>query len=186
LQNLTGTRFQHVPYRGSAPAMQDLVAGPDRHDVRRAVDHSGRRCVLDDKAYAVMAKSRFGDGTRHPNGREAGLPGFYVSNWFALWAPKAHLDVIARLSGAIVDALADPSVRLRFADLGFDVPPREQQTPEPSPLFTIRERKMVANPQWRRTSRGVTAAAGTFHHCRYGNARRFNICSESFSSVMLH
>jgi tripartite-type tricarboxylate transporter receptor subunit TctC len=66
-----------------------------------------------------------------PMADEAGLPKFFFSSWTALWVPKGTpKDVIAKLNTAAVDALADPAVRRRLADLGQDVPPREQQTPE--------------------------------------------------------
>jgi len=66
-----------------------------------------------------------------PTVDEAGLPGFYASPWFAFWAPKGvPRDVIDKLNAAVVDALADTAVRSRLANLGVEVPPREQQTPE--------------------------------------------------------
>ncbi len=62
---------------------------------------------------------------------EAGLPGLYVSVWYGIWAPgKTPRDVVARLNSAIVAALADSTVRRRLAELGQEIPPREQQTPE--------------------------------------------------------
>ena len=83
-----------------------------------------------------MAKSRLASAPDIPTVDDGGLPGFYVTNWWALWARKGTpKSVVARLNGAIVDALADPSVRLRYADLGFDISPREQQTPEALAAF---------------------------------------------------
>jgi tripartite-type tricarboxylate transporter receptor subunit TctC len=62
---------------------------------------------------------------------EAGLPGLYVSVWFGIWAPKGTpRDVVAKLNAAMVSALADPAVRQRLADLGQEITPREQQSPE--------------------------------------------------------
>jgi tripartite-type tricarboxylate transporter receptor subunit TctC len=62
---------------------------------------------------------------------EAGLPGFYGSNWFALWAPKGtSKEAVGKLNAAVVEALADATVRQRMADLGLEVFPREQQSPE--------------------------------------------------------
>jgi tripartite-type tricarboxylate transporter receptor subunit TctC len=130
-QRLTGTRFQFVPYRGLAPAMQDLVAGqidlalppPDI-----ALAHVRAGAI---KAYAVTAKSRLAAAPDIPTVDEAGLPGFYFSVWTGLWAPKGTpKDIVARLNAAVVATLADPSVRARFAGLGQEVFPREQQTPE--------------------------------------------------------
>jgi tripartite-type tricarboxylate transporter receptor subunit TctC len=66
-----------------------------------------------------------------PTVDEAGLPGFYASNWLATFLPKgAPKDVIAKLNAAIVAALADQTVRRRLADFGQEIPPRDQQTPE--------------------------------------------------------
>ena len=130
-QKQTGTRFQFVPYRGAGPAMQDLIAG---HidlmfvDADIALAHVRAGSI---KAYAVTAKNRLAAAPDIPTVDEAGLPGFYVSPWFAFWAPKGTpKDVIAKLNAAVVDALADTAVRQRLADLGQEIFPREQQTPE--------------------------------------------------------
>jgi tripartite-type tricarboxylate transporter receptor subunit TctC len=83
------------------------------------------------KAFAVTARSRLAAAPDIPTVDEAGLPGFYFSRWHALWAPKSTpKDVIAKLNAAVVGALADPLVRSRLADLGQEIFPREQQTPE--------------------------------------------------------
>jgi tripartite-type tricarboxylate transporter receptor subunit TctC len=67
---------------------------------------------------------------------EAGLPGLHVSVWYGIWAPRGTpRDVVAKLNGAIVAALADTTVRARLADLGQEIPPREQQTPEALAAF---------------------------------------------------
>jgi tripartite-type tricarboxylate transporter receptor subunit TctC len=130
-QKVTGTRFQFVPYRGAAPAMQDLVAGQIDlmfDQVGNALPHVRDGTI---KAYAVTAKTRLIAAPDIPAVDEAGLPGFYISVWRGLWAPKATpKDVIARLNAAIVDALADPTVQQRFVELAQEVPSRDQQTPE--------------------------------------------------------
>jgi tripartite-type tricarboxylate transporter receptor subunit TctC len=83
------------------------------------------------KAYAVMGETRLAAAPDIPTVDEAGLPGCHLSFWQGLWAPKGTpLNVIGRLNAAVADALADPGVRLRFTDLGMEIPPREQQTPE--------------------------------------------------------
>jgi tripartite-type tricarboxylate transporter receptor subunit TctC len=130
-QNATGTRFQFVPYRGAAPAMQALVAG----DIDMIIDdptsslpqvRAGRI-----KAFAVTAKTRLAAAPDIPTVDEAGLPGFHFSRWHALWAPKGTpKEVIARLNSAASVALADPLVRSRLADLGQEIFPRAQQTPQ--------------------------------------------------------
>jgi tripartite-type tricarboxylate transporter receptor subunit TctC len=130
-QKLTNTTFQFVPYRGDAPAILDLVAG----QIDISFDSpSGTLAHLRSgsiKAYAVTAKSRLAVAADIPTVDEAGLAGFYVSNWRGLWAPRnTQKTIITKLNAAVVDALADPTVRARFADLGQEIFPREQQTPE--------------------------------------------------------
>jgi len=130
-QNVTGTRFQFVPYRGGGPAVLDLVAGQvdimfESPTITLPHVHTGQI-----KAFAVAAKSRLAAAPEIPTVDEAGLPGFYVTFWAGLWAPKGTpKDVIAKLNSAAVTALADPTVRTGFADLGFEIFPRDQQTPE--------------------------------------------------------
>jgi tripartite-type tricarboxylate transporter receptor subunit TctC len=129
-QRMTGTRFQHVPYRGLTFAMQDLVAGqidivlPDPASALPLV-RAGRI-----RAYAVAGKRRSAAAPEIPTVDEAGLPGFYVANWNALFAPKGTpSNVIGRLNAAAVSTLADSGTRQKLADLGFEIPERDQQTP---------------------------------------------------------
>jgi tripartite-type tricarboxylate transporter receptor subunit TctC len=135
-QNVTGTSLQLVPYRGAAPALQDLVAG----QIDMMID--GALVVLPQvragtiKALAVTAKSRLAAAPDIPTVDDAGLSGFYLSVWDALFAPKdTPKEVIAKLNAAVVQALADPEVRRRLADLGREIFPREQQTPEALAAF---------------------------------------------------
>jgi tripartite-type tricarboxylate transporter receptor subunit TctC len=126
LQRQTGTRFQIVPYRGNAPAMQDLVAGQIDMmiaDAATALPYVGSGRI---KALAVMAKTRMAAAPDIPTVDEAGLPALYASLWYGLWAPAKTPDDIT----AAVAALADPTVRKRLADLGQDVPPLVEQTPQ--------------------------------------------------------
>jgi tripartite-type tricarboxylate transporter receptor subunit TctC len=82
------------------------------------------------KAYAVTAKQRLASAPDIPTVDEAGLPGFYIAVWTALWAPAGTpKPVIAKLNAAVVDALGNPTVRARLADLGQDIPTPDQQTP---------------------------------------------------------
>jgi tripartite-type tricarboxylate transporter receptor subunit TctC len=128
-QNVTGTRFQFVPYRGTGPALQDLVAGQIDFIVDQA--SNSLQHVRDGKirAYAVTAHARLPSAPDIPTVAEAGLPALDISVWYGLWAPKGTpKDIIAKLNGAAVQALSDPTVRQRFGELGLDIPPREQQT----------------------------------------------------------
>src|SRR5258706_997340 len=130
-QNATGTRFQFIPYRGAAPAMQDLLAGQIDmiiDDPTNSLPHVRAGRI---KAFAVTAPSRLAAAPEIPTVDEAGLPGFYFSRWHAIWAPKGTpKDVIAKLNAAGIGSLAEPAVRSRLADLGQDTFARQQQTPE--------------------------------------------------------
>ncbi len=130
-QKETGTQFQFVPYRGLAPAMQDLVSGQIDIMFDTSANSLPQVRAGNVKVYAVTSKERLASAPDIPTVDEAGLPGFHISNWRGLWAPKGTpKDVIAKLNDAVVRALADPTVRKRLADLGQEIPPREQQTPE--------------------------------------------------------
>ena len=130
-QKATGTRFQFVPYRGAAPAMQDLLAGQIDFIIDDPTNALPQVRAGKIKAFAVAARNRLPAAPDIPTVDEAGLPGFYFSRWHALWAPRGTpKDVVARLNAAIMDALANAGVRARLADLGQEIFPREQQTPE--------------------------------------------------------
>jgi len=130
-QQISGTRFTLVPYRGAGPAMQDLVAGQIDMMIDPAANTLPQVRADRIKALAVTAKSRLAAAPDVPTVDEAGLPGFYVENWQGFFAPKGTPPaIVARLNEAIVDALADPAVRARLIDLGQEIFPREQQTPE--------------------------------------------------------
>jgi len=130
-QQVTGTRFQFVPYRGSAPLNQDLIAG--HIDFNLGMSAATYPLVRSGqiKAYAVMTKARWSAAPDVPTMEEAGIPGLYASFWHALWAPKGTpTDIVSRLNATIRVALADPVVRQRFADQGQEIWPPQQQTPE--------------------------------------------------------
>jgi tripartite-type tricarboxylate transporter receptor subunit TctC len=130
-QRETGTRFQFVPYRGVAPAMQDLVAGRLDFMIDQATNSLPQVRAGTIRAYAVTGKTRLAAAPDIPTVDEAGLPGFYVSIWQGLWAPKrTPPGIVAKLNGAVVAALASPRVRQRFAEIVQEIPPLEQQTPE--------------------------------------------------------
>jgi len=130
-QNLTGTRFPFVPYRGAGPAMLDLIAG--RIDlvfdqVQSSLPHIRDGTI---KAFAVTAAERVPALPDIPTVDEAGLPGLHISLWYGLWVPAGTPpEIIARLNAAAMDAQADPATRQRLAELELQIPPPEQQTPQ--------------------------------------------------------
>ena len=130
-QQLTGTSLQFVPYRGGGPAMQDLIAGHVDLNMPQAAIALSQAAAGTIRAYAVMSKERLASAPAIPTVDEAGVPGLHISVWHGLWAPKGTpREIIARLNAAAVDALADATVRKRLADLGQEIPSRDQQTTE--------------------------------------------------------
>jgi tripartite-type tricarboxylate transporter receptor subunit TctC len=130
LQKLTDTKVLFIPYRGAGPAMTDLLSGQvDLLVAQGAVTLPQIRSGAI-KAIVNMSPQRSGAIPDIPTSDESGVPGLYMSGWFGLFAPKATpRAIIARLNDALVEALADPKVRMRFAELGLDIAPRAQQTP---------------------------------------------------------
>ena len=129
-QKTTGARFVFVPYRGAGPAMQDLVARQIDMMFDQAANSLPQLRNRTIKAYAVTARERLASAPDIPTVDEAGLPGFYISVWTALWAPAGTPKAaVARLNAAVAEALANPAVRTRLADLGQDIPRLDQQTP---------------------------------------------------------
>jgi tripartite-type tricarboxylate transporter receptor subunit TctC len=129
-QKETGTRFALIPYRGSAPGMQDLVAGQIDLYFTTPVELPLVRAGSI-KAYAVTSDTRLAQAPDIPTFAEMGLPSLSFSNWYGLFAPKGTpMDIIGRLNTAAAEALGDKAVQLRLAELGFEIFPRERQTPE--------------------------------------------------------
>jgi tripartite-type tricarboxylate transporter receptor subunit TctC len=129
--DLTGLRLSFAPYRGAAPAMQDLIAGQIDMMFDQAWNSLAQVRAGTIRAYAVTAPARLASAPDIPSVDEAGLPGLHATVWNGFWVPKGTpRDVIAKLTAAVVDALADPTVRQRLADLGLEIPPRDQQTGE--------------------------------------------------------
>jgi len=129
--NMTGTSMQLVPYRGAAPAMQDMLAGQIDLFCPEAGQTLPQYRAGSIKAYGVLTAKRWFAAPEVSTIDEAGVPGVHFPFWHGLWAPKGtRKDMIARLNAAVVDTLADPVVRQRLTDIGHEVAPREQQTPE--------------------------------------------------------
>ncbi len=126
----TGTDFQFIPYRGAGPAMIDLVAGQIDIMFDQAANSLPQYKNGAIKAFAVTSPTRLASAPDVPTVDEAGLPGLYISYWHGIWAPKGTpKEIVAKLNAAVVAALANPAVRQRFAELGQEIPPGEEQSP---------------------------------------------------------
>jgi tripartite-type tricarboxylate transporter receptor subunit TctC len=130
-QNMTGTRFQIASYRGVAPALQDLISGQLDlvvTELAGGLPHVRSGSV---RAYAVLTRERAKAAPDIPTVEEAGGPPLHVTTWRGMWAPKGTpAPVIARLNAAVVETLADASVQKRIAEVGQEIVPRAQQTPQ--------------------------------------------------------
>jgi len=136
LQQQTGAKFQAVPYRGLAPAMQDLLAGRIDFMFDQPSDALPQIRSGAIKAFAVTANSRLAIAPDIPTVDEAGLPGLYLEPWHSLWVPKnTPRDVVAKLSAAAAAALADPAVQAHLAGIGQQVVPREQQSAQALAIY---------------------------------------------------
>jgi tripartite-type tricarboxylate transporter receptor subunit TctC len=130
-QSLIGTKIPYVAYRGTGPAIQDLVAGQIDLLVDQASNSLPQAQAGRIRAYAVTDTKRLAAAPGIPTVDEAGLQGFHVAVWSAFWVPKGTpKDIVARLNAATKEALADPAVKKRLNDVGVDLPPLDQQTPE--------------------------------------------------------
>jgi tripartite-type tricarboxylate transporter receptor subunit TctC len=130
-QNSTGTRFQFVPYRGGSPALQAVVSGQIDLTCLQASDllPHVRSGII--KAYAMLADTHWDRAPDIPTVDEAGVPGLHMPFWHGLWAPaNTPTEIVSKLNRAAIDAVGDPSIRRRLADIGQEIFSHEQQTPE--------------------------------------------------------
>ena len=120
-KQMTGTDMVHVPYRGSGPAVQDLIAGNvqamfDSVPSSAASARDGRL-----RALAVTTKNRIAPFPDLPTIAEAGVPGYEISTWYGIWAPaRTPPGVINRLQQAVAAAARNPETRARFDALGAE------------------------------------------------------------------
>lgn len=156
LQQELGATWSFVPYRGGAPAMQDLMAG--QFDLMCTATGSFLPLVQAGsiRAYAVTSKTRLAAAPEIPTVDEAGLPGFYVGVWNALWAPKGTpKPLIDKLADAARKAISEPALRKRILDMGLDMPPEDMLTPAALARFHRSE----ADLWWPITKRAMESAA---------------------------
>ena len=120
-KQMTGTDMVHVPYRGSGPAVQDLIAGNvqamfDSVPSSAASARDGRL-----RALAVTTKNRIAPFPDLPTIAEAGVPGYEISTWYGIWAPvRTPPAIINRLQQAVAAAARNPETRARFDALGAE------------------------------------------------------------------
>jgi tripartite-type tricarboxylate transporter receptor subunit TctC len=130
-ENVSGIKLQYVPYRGTAPALTDLVAGQIDIIVDQTSNSISQVRAGTIRAYAVTADKRVDSAAEIPTTDEAGLPGFHMTLWSGFWVPKdTPKDIVTKLNGAAVQALNDPAVRKKLGDLGLDMPRQDQLSPE--------------------------------------------------------
>jgi putative tricarboxylic transport membrane protein len=131
LQSMIGTKTARVAYRGTAPSLNDLVAGQVDFGCDQIVNVVSQIQAGSIKAYAIATPERAEVLKDVPTTKEAGLPEFQVSAWNAIFAPKGTpAEVVAKLNGALVAALDDEVTRKRLLELGSVLPDREGRSPE--------------------------------------------------------
>ena len=129
--NRVGAPLNIIHYKGSGPALQDVIAGHVNATFDQAATALNQVKAGRVRALAVTSKTRLASAPDIPTVDEAGLPGFYMSIWHALWAPKGTpKEVVAKLNAAAREALADPAINKRLQDIGQEIPPPDQQSPE--------------------------------------------------------
>jgi len=126
-----GLNIAHIPYRGAAPVMQDLIGG--RIDYMCDTIQTGAQQAKQGtvKGIAVMSEKRVPIIPDLPTTGEQGLPGVEASVWNAFFLPKGTPEPIVRkLNKAMSDTLDDPGIRKRLEELGLEIVPPERRSPE--------------------------------------------------------
>ncbi|MGA7808733.1 tripartite tricarboxylate transporter substrate binding protein BugD [Bradyrhizobium sp.] len=130
-ENTAGIKLQYVPYRGTAPALNDLVAGQIEVMVDQTANSITQVRAGAIRAYAVTGDKRVESAPEIPTTDEAGLPAFHMTLWSGLWVPKGTpQDIVTKLNAAAIDAMNDSEVRKKLENLGLQMPPTDQLTPD--------------------------------------------------------
>lgn len=130
-ENVSGVKLQFVPYRGTAPALNDLIAGQIDIIVDQTSNSIGQVRAGTIRAYAITDTKRLSSAPEIPTAEEAGLKGFNMTLWSGLWVPKGTpKEIVTKLNAAAVDALNDPAVRKQLESQGLEMTPKDQLTPE--------------------------------------------------------
>ncbi len=130
-ESVAGIKLQYVPYRGTAPAMNDLVAGQIDLIVDQTSNSISQVRAGTIRAYAVTDGKRVESAPDIPTTDEAGLPGFHMTLWSGLWLPKGTpKEIVTKINAAAVEALNDGAVKKQFENLGLQMPPKDQLSPQ--------------------------------------------------------
>jgi tripartite-type tricarboxylate transporter receptor subunit TctC len=139
-ESVSGIKLQYVPYRGTAPAMNDLVAGQIEMMIDQTSNSINQVRAGTIRAYAVTDEKRLGSAADIPTTDEAGLKGFHMQLWSGFWLPKGTpRDIVMKINAAAVAAMKDPAVRKKFDDLGLEVPASDRFAPETLGAFQKEE-----------------------------------------------
>jgi tripartite-type tricarboxylate transporter receptor subunit TctC len=141
-ENVTGVKLQYVPYRGTGPALNDLVGGQIDIIVDQTSNSINQVRAGAIRAYAVTDTRRVAQAQDIPTTDEAGLKGFHMTLWSGMWVPKGTPgEIVAKINAAAVEALNDPAVRKQLENLGLEMPPADQLTPE---ALGVRQKAEIA------------------------------------------
>ncbi|MFC4168551.1 tripartite tricarboxylate transporter substrate-binding protein [Teichococcus aestuarii] len=136
LQKAIDAPMTTVPYRGTGPAMTDLIAGTVDVMCDQTTNTTSHIRAGAVKAYSVTTPQRLASLPDVPTGAEAGLPGMEVTIWHGLYAPKGTpVEIQERLSKALQAALRDERLVQRFADLGTEPVSQDRATPAAHKAF---------------------------------------------------
>ncbi|GLR99615.1 tripartite-type tricarboxylate transporter receptor subunit TctC [Bradyrhizobium liaoningense] len=130
-ENVSGIKLQYVPYRGTAPALNDLIAGQIDLIVDQTSNSINQIRAGTIRAYAITDDKRLRSAPDIPTAEEAGLKGFNMTLWSGMWVPKGTpKEIVTKLNAAAVEALNDPGVRKQLESQGLEMTPKDQLTPE--------------------------------------------------------
>ena len=131
MMQMTGTQLTFIPFKGAGPAMGALLSGQVDLMILQAAAALPQARAGKLKILANLSPQRSKVIPDLQTSDESGIPGLYAAGWFGLFGPKGlPREVVAKLNGAMMAALADPKVQTRLAELGLDLASKEQQTPE--------------------------------------------------------
>ncbi|MBR0828226.1 tripartite tricarboxylate transporter substrate binding protein BugD [Bradyrhizobium manausense] len=130
-ESAAGIKLQYVPYRGTGPALNDLIAGQIDVIVDQTSNSINQVRAGTIRAYAISDEKRLVSAPEIPTAQEAGLKGFTMTLWSGMWVPKGTpKEIVTKLNAAAVEALSNPGVKKQMENLGLEMTPQDQLTPE--------------------------------------------------------